>query len=272
MRHVIFFYSADLYRYVESKGMEMDLRVKRSYDQASFMLAMLRQMRADERKQKKEKEATGEKPLLGDLLGPHVKEDKNPSTPPPDFAPPANLEYLCLEIDVPVGFRRLRWALLRSDSEFERNAIQAVEERYQNIVIGPWSKHDDLIGMPNPPADLDIKDFIGATRDQEGLMPANAMVKANTAYSTLEITEYSNHCFAFKKRTRTPEVPFGSSFCTWTQVVVYDLGKENSHIICSSGAEFPNSRPMVARQIESGIRTGTTESFVRMGETICRYA
>ena len=251
--------------------MEMNLEVKSSSDQGSFMLAMLRQMRADERNQKKEKDqvtADGGKPLLGDLLGPHIKEDKSPASPPPDFKPPENLEYVCLEIDLPVGIRRLRWALLRSDSEFQRNAIDVVEERYTNIVKGPWSKHDDIIGMPT----TDATDFVGATRETQALMPASAMVKANTCYSTIEIIEYNNHCFAYKAKTRTPEVPFGSSFYCWTQVVVYNLGQENCRMICSSGAEFPNSRPMVARQIESGIRTGTTESFVRFGETICRYA
>jgi hypothetical protein len=29
---------------------------------------------------------------------------------------------------------------------------------------------------------------------------------------------------------------------------------------------------MVARQIKSGMRAGTTEVFVKMGETFCKYA
>jgi len=43
-------------------------------------------------------------------------------------------------------------------------------------------------------------------------------------------------------------------------------------MICSVEAEFPNGAPMVARQIKSGMRSGTVEKFVALGETICRYA
>ena len=43
-------------------------------------------------------------------------------------------------------------------------------------------------------------------------------------------------------------------------------------MVCSVEAEFPNGQPMVARQIKSGMRTGTAEKFVALGETICRYA
>ena len=66
-------------------------------------------------------------------------------------------------------------------------------------------------------------------------------------------------------------------------------------MICSVEAEFPNGvsvlisllsfdmqppsldiislkPPMVARQIKSGMRSGTTEKLFLLGETICRYA
>ena len=43
-------------------------------------------------------------------------------------------------------------------------------------------------------------------------------------------------------------------------------------MICSVEAEFPNGPPMVARQIQSGMRAGTAEYFVLLGETITRYA
>jgi hypothetical protein len=261
---------------METKGMEMDLTVKSSDNEAAFMLAMLRKIREEDRKQKKESEEKGgdgdQKPILGPFLGPAIKEDKGPCVEPEGFEPPENLENEGISIEVPVGFRRLRWALLKPDSEFEIRAIQTEEEKYQNIVIENWDKEIDHIGEANPPPDFDLSKCIGATREQEGLMPANAMVKANTAYSTLELIHYNNICFAYKKKTRTPDVPFGGSFFTWTQCVVINLGNDSCRLICSSQAEFPNGRPMVARQIESGIRTGTMESFVRIGDTICRYA
>ena len=56
---------------------------------------------------------------LGLLLGPPIDEDENDSIELPDsFVPPASLEYSCLDVTLPVGFHRLRWALLSSQSTF----------------------------------------------------------------------------------------------------------------------------------------------------------
>jgi hypothetical protein len=41
---------------------------------------------------------------------------------------------------------------------------------------------------------------------------------------------------------------------------------------CSVEAEFPNGPPMIARQIQSGLRAGTADAFVSLGATITKYA
>jgi len=103
-------------------------------------------------------------------------------------------------------------------------------------------------------------------------MPKSAFVKANTAYETVMLTEYSDVCFSIKICTRTPEVPFGNTFLSWTQYVVVNLGKDSCRLICSIEAEFPNGKPMVARQITSGLRTGATEFLTLFAETVIRYS
>ena len=68
------------------------------------------------------------------------------------------------------------------------------------------------------------------------------------------------------------QVPYGNTFVAWTQYTIINTGKNTCRMICSVEAEFPNGAPMVARQIKSGMRSGTVEKFVALGETICRYA
>ena len=115
----------------------MDLSVKDAKDQASFMMAALREMRFDEKERKKKKaEAEGEEEatVLGPLLGPAIKEDRDSAAPPADFIPPDNLEDVNFEMDLPVGFRRLRWAILHKDSSFVEEAVMKTESRHEKWV------------------------------------------------------------------------------------------------------------------------------------------
>jgi len=72
--------------------------------------------------------------------------------------------------------------------------------------------------------------------------------------------------------SKTPEVPFGSTFLPHTQFIVINLGKENVRVIFSMEAEFPNGAPMVARQIKSALRTGATEFATLFSEYVFAYA
>jgi len=143
---------------------------------------------------------------------------------------------------------------------------------YCSITVGPWSKHDDAIGLGSLPAGLKEDDIIGAEKEVTYLMPKSAFVKANTCYEISYIDVYSDYCFVIRKKTLTPEVPYGSTFVAWTKYVVINMGIDSCKMICSVEAEFPNGPPMISRQIKNGMRAGVGELFVRIGETINKYA
>lgn len=114
--------------------MEMEIGVRKAKRQAAFMLSALRELRADDKERKKkqaESEAGADKgTILGPLLGPAVKADKEAAAIPADFVMPDNLEDVGLELDLPVGFKRLRWAVLSSESEFMKEAVFRTECNY----------------------------------------------------------------------------------------------------------------------------------------------
>lgn len=113
--------------------MEMDIVIRNASTQAAFMLSALREIRADG-KDLKTKRQTGEEKesVLGPLLGPAIKEDKGIAPQkPPGFEMPEMLEFVGLELELPVGFRRLRWALLSSKSSFLVEAVFKKESKYE---------------------------------------------------------------------------------------------------------------------------------------------
>lgn len=187
-----------IFAYVEEKGMEMDISVERSRYQAAFMLAALRELREDSRelkKKQKETESADKGEVLGPLLGPAIKSDTAPATPPADYEMPENLEFVGLETDLPVGYKRLRWALLSSESRFVKDGLDAAEAKYEEYVLtawvangllgcssdfslciipfpfccsitfGEWSKHDKEVGLPTLPAAVKPEDIIGSERE-----------------------------------------------------------------------------------------------------------
>lgn len=114
----------------------MDIGIRGASTQAAFMLSALREMRADGREQKKKKQQEGDSGstgiILGPLLGPAIKSDSGAPPPKPDgFEIPSNFANVGLELDVPVGFKRLRWALLSSSSTFMEEAVFRTEAKYE---------------------------------------------------------------------------------------------------------------------------------------------
>ena len=113
----------------------MDIGIRGASTQAAFMISALREIRADGREQKKKKQQEGDAAagvILGPLLGPAVKSDSGPAPPKPaGFEIPSNLAFVGLELDVPVGFKRLRWALLSSSSTFMEQAVFRQEAKYE---------------------------------------------------------------------------------------------------------------------------------------------
>jgi VAD1 Analog of StAR-related lipid transfer domain len=255
--------------------MEMEIRVMAPDRQAAFMLSALRELRKgnSDRKHKNndsQGDNTGEN--LGPLMGPAIVSDKGPAPPlPPGFQLPPNLEFINLDIDLPVGFKRLRWAMMSSNSKFTKDALFR-EAKCENVIIKDWSHHDDVIGAAVLPQDIQEQHIVGAEREAEYLMPKSTFVKANTVYDTTQIIAYNDSCLCLKKKTLSPEVPYGSTFVTWTQILLINTGNDSCHMTTSVEAEFPNGPPLISRQIVSGMRSGTAESFVRMSEVIIQYS
>jgi hypothetical protein len=123
----------EIFYYVEQKGMQMDIGIRDTSTQAAFMLSALREMRAGEQKKKhQDGEAASQTVTIGPLLGPAIKADKSAAPPRPEnFEVPANLDFVGLELDIPVGFKRLRWALLSSQSSFMTEAVFRTEAKYE---------------------------------------------------------------------------------------------------------------------------------------------
>ena len=114
--------------------MEMEVDIRESATQAAFMLSALRELRADGRelkKKRKESESASKGTILGPLLGPLIKADSGPGPSKPDgFEIPENLEFIGLELDLPVGYQRLRWAMLHSSSSFVTEGVFRSEAKY----------------------------------------------------------------------------------------------------------------------------------------------
>ena len=203
----------EIFFYAEEKGMEMEIRTRKASKQAAFMLSALREIRADGRalaKRRKESEQQEKGTTIGPLLGPAIKADKNPAEKPEGFELPDNLEFVSLELDLPVGFRRLRWAFLHQSSEFVTEAIYRTEAKYENITMGEWDKHKEHLGSPELPDSVNEADFLGATKEGSYLMPRSAFVAANMCFEKHHIVAYNDYCFCLKKKCKLSKVVFSA--------------------------------------------------------------
>ena len=268
--------SDEIFYYVEERGLEMEIGIRHASLQAAFMLSALREIRADSKDHKekqKQGQEGGKENILGPLLGPAIAADKDVVEPPAGFEVPEHLEFLGLELEVPVGFRRLRWAFLSGESSFITEALYRVEAKYDNITMGSWNRHPEHIGSTKKlPEGVSEQDFIGAEKEASYLMPKSAFVKANMCSETHYIVAYNDYCFTYKKKALTPDVPYGSTFVAWTQFTIINLGHDSCRLQFSVEPEFPNGPPMVSRQITSGMRAGVGQLFVLIHETIAKYA
>jgi len=205
-------------------------------------------------------------------LGPKIDKDSLPAVCPSGFKIPPNLERDTVDIVLPVGFNRLRCALLDKGSEFmEKNYY---EERLQNteIKVGGWDKLDDYIGKHDLPKDISEEEFIGAERKYQYKMPKTMLVGANTAYGNARIIEHNDYCFALKKVTTNPEVPYGKTFEAHTQWVFVNNGNYHCRMICSMETVFPEKKPMFAWKIKNGMFSGCSDADVALGEMACAHA
>ena len=64
------------------------------------------------------------------LLGPPIVTDNDLAIQPSNYIPPANLKHVNLRINLPVGFRRLRWAMLHYKSKLLSEAVYTSRLKY----------------------------------------------------------------------------------------------------------------------------------------------
>ncbi len=159
---------------------------------------------------------------------------------------------------------------LGNEISFEQTHIFYTPTR--SIKFGPWDKFDGLIGLDETPTDTEEQEYIGAKQKCEYLMPRSVFVKENMAFEEIELLSYNSHFFSFKKEIRNPDVPYGKTFVTYTQISIFNNGKNSCRMVCSCEAKFPNGPPMVSRQILSAMRAGNQETAILLGETVTKYA
>jgi len=201
-------------------------------------------------------------------LGPEVKEDENDCSIPSDFVPPENLKYF-VEFDLPVGFLRLRRAFLNKESPFWLETILEGALQYKEVLLSEWDHHDSQIGLSRTPSIVKGEDFIGAKMTANFLMPKTTLIAANVATETTVLSAYNDYCFALKKSTLTPDVPFGNRFVAHTQMVVLNKGKNSCKLICSVQAEFPDGEPMgIGWKIKKGMKSGSMDTFEKIKDKI----
>lgn len=265
----------DVYQYIERKGMEMDLVVKHATQQSSFFYDALQIIRRDEfDKTKKQDEAhkgKDERTIRGPLLGPKMALDNFDVGPIPEtLVPPENLETISMDIDLPVGYHRLRYALLHNPAFVEAWFVDFL--KYGSFSYTPWEKYDGHIGLEKLDDTVNESEFVGSKLKYSYLMPQSAFVAANTAYEEVELTSYNQYFFSTFRNIRNPDVPYGNSFISQVQTVVYNTAAQRCHMVISCETFFPNREPIVSRTIKSAMRAGTSDSSVLLGEAICRYA
>eukprot|EP00546_Thalassionema_frauenfeldii_P003437 CAMPEP_0178937842 /NCGR_PEP_ID=MMETSP0786-20121207/25993_1 /TAXON_ID=186022 /ORGANISM="Thalassionema frauenfeldii, Strain CCMP 1798" /LENGTH=214 /DNA_ID=CAMNT_0020616481 /DNA_START=704 /DNA_END=1345 /DNA_ORIENTATION=- len=199
----------EIFSYVEGKGMEMQIQVMPPDKQTAFMLSALRELREGNQKKKEEGKDNTTANIIGPLLGPSIPADQGP--PPSEKDIPDSLEFITFEIDLPVGFQRLRWAILSQKSRFFTDAFFAEANNTEIVILNGWNKHGEKIGEPN----VEEEDIVGAEMERSYLMPKSTFVKANRVTQSTHIKTYNDYCFCYQERTDTPEVPYGNTFVTW---------------------------------------------------------
>lgn len=187
---------------------------------------------------------------------------------PPTYEPPANLDMVCVDITLPVGFRQLRRGLTNSKSTFCKD-FHVGKMNYSELDIGAWDKFDNKIGIVKGNAPMDEQKFIGAKREINYLMPASLMVKANTAYTTETILEYTNYSLVIQRVAKNPDVPYGKTFECQCLDVFINTGHNTVRMITSTQAVFYKSPPFIAWKIKGAMKNGVTEKSIALGESIC---
>lgn len=206
------------------------------------------------------------------LLGKMVTADNDSAVQPYEYFPPPNLRHVNFRINVPVGYRRLRKALLNQRSEFLMLAVYNEGLKYRKMKAVPWNKHSKSIGNARLKKGEKWKDFIGATKTLQYMVPKSEVGGGHMAYESIELVEYNDFCFAFKSIIKTPDLPFGSEYETHCQVIVIDKGINNTRMICSSEMIVTGMSMEDDWQVRNSMRHRTTDYFHAIADAVCIHA
>jgi hypothetical protein len=202
------------------------------------------------------------------ILGPMIEEDETPQkNSPKGSIIPENLQN-SVTFELPVGFRRLRRGMLKSDSKFWEKVVLRESLKYRKVKKGNWDTNNDLIGQPTTQPQIN-QSIIGSKRELSFHVPKSGIAPESTAYETATITEYNNNFFVLKRVILNPDIPFGNKIVTHSQIVVIDNGYNRCQMICSSEVEFPTGPPTgLGWQIKKGVKTNTMKTFGIMDRAI----
>lgn len=169
------------------------------------------------------------------LLGKHVPIDNDEAIrPPKQYCHPSNLTHKNYEISIPVGFRRLRKALLSMNSKFLINGVLCDRLGYKVVHSNLWSKFPNSIGSSRLNDGEKYSNYVGATRVMTYIVPKLFNIDPHTVYETTEIMEYNDFCFVVRSVLKEPDIPYGSEFETNVQTIIIDTGRNSCKMICSS--------------------------------------
>jgi len=206
------------------------------------------------------------------LLGRLVKSDNDSAVQPFEYFPPANLKHVNLRINLPVGFRRIRRAFLGNRSEFIRMAVYAERLKFKKLKVIPWNKHAKSIGQIKLKKGEKWKDFVGAKKTHQYMVPKCEVGGSHMAYETMELIEYNDYCFAVKSIIKTPDLPFGSEYETHFQIIIIDKGINNCRMICSSEMVVTGMSLDDDWQVRNSMRHRAIDYFAAVGEACCLHA
>eukprot|EP00045_Choanoeca_perplexa_P013242 m.149217 g.149217 ORF g.149217 m.149217 type:complete len:293 (+) comp16288_c0_seq1:977-1855(+) len=100
------------------------------------------------------------------------------------------------------------------------------------------------------------------TRDLSYLIPKSSIVKANHAVEHQKYLVRSEAVFVLDIQTETPEVPFGSSFCTQVQVRLQQAADGRStHVKVTAQMQFYKSVGMMKGIIQSSGKKGMANTY-----------
>mmetsp|Transcript_1850 Transcript_1850/g.2661 ORF Transcript_1850/g.2661 Transcript_1850/m.2661 type:complete len:594 (+) Transcript_1850:86-1867(+) len=207
------------------------------------------------------------------LLGPGIPSDfKEAPSKPEGFELPKDLEYIGVDVTIPVGFKRLRWCLLNNQCQFMPKLFYEQYQEFKKVKFDSWDHHEDAIGLPDISDEIEEEFLVGATKKIEYLFPKSIFCGASMAYEVVTLTAHNDYCFGFRKSTSVPQVPFGKSFNAIVQMTVVNMGFKQSRLICSVEPEWIGKQPFVGRQIRNALRTGCSYYFTTLGEQLCNEA